>query len=240
MSPSLRSAFRNLVAALVAVLDAATHASRASALALRHRVLCALRRRLARLAGLSQDEVLARFPGRRDTVPAERVAKVIALRPVEQRQQRKVAERRDSSMFDASSVVPPNIERAITSQLRASHRTRMTHDELIRFLAAFGVARGDARGALTVLRARTRRDYVVSEDLQDIQAWIGKGWLESRKKNLGTSMCSVVRAQLSLADDAALSADVVADVLVARGYRVSTAHDIAAKLCEGTAALGSG
>ncbi|MEZ0311713.1 MAG: hypothetical protein ACAI38_08055 [Myxococcota bacterium] len=237
MSQNLRAAFRNLVAALVAVIDAATVDGRTQARALHHRILVALRRQLALLAGLSHSEVVERFPAKRET---SKVAEVIELRPSQERQQRRVAERRDSSMFDVSSVVPPNVERAVTSQMRASHKNRMTHDELLRFLMAFGVPRGDARGALTVMRARTKRDHVIAEDLQDIQAWIGKGWIDSRRKSLGSGISTLLRSQLGLASDGELAADVVADVLVTRGYRVSTAHDIAAKLCGARAAGAAG
>lgn len=159
------------------------------------------------------------------------VAQVIELRTVEVRQQRKLAERRDSSMFDLSSVVPPNIERAVTSQMRASHKDRIPHDDLLRFLTGFGVPKGDARGAVTVTRARTRRDYVIADDLQAIQTWIGKGWIDSRKRSLGDSLPNVLRRQLGFAADAPLEANAVAEVLATRGYRIGTANDIAAKLC---------
>ena len=238
MSQNLRGAFRNLVAALVAVIDAATVDGRSQAKALHYRLLVAIRRRLALLAGMSRAEVVERFPAERRATSS--VAEVIELRPNQEREQRKVAERRDSSMFDVSSVVPPNIERAVTSQMRASHKNRMTHEELLRFLTAFGVPRGDARGALTVLRARSKREHVIADDLRDIQAWIGKGWIESRRKSLGSGIESVMRRQLGIAPGDELAADVVADVLVARGYRVSTAHDIAAKLCGERAAGAAG
>ncbi len=239
MGENLQAAFRNLVAALVAVFDAATLDGRRWAVALYRRAVVAARRRLARLAGMSEAEVFKRFPAHDAAPPAPDVppetapeaapeAEVIELRPSEAR---RVAERRNASMFDGSSVVPPNIERAVTSQLQASHKNRMTHDELLRFLTAFGVPRGDARGALTVLWARTKRNYVIAEDLPDIQGWIGKGWIDSRKKSLGAGLASVVKRQLDIASDVALAAEVVVDRLVTRGYGMSTANDIAAKLC---------
>ncbi len=233
MSQNLRAAFRNLAAALAAVIDAATMDGRSRAKALHHRLLVALSRRLALWAGMSHTEVLQRFPTERSVA---QVAEVIELRPSQERQLRRVAERRDSSMFDAGSVVPPNVERAVTSQMRASHKDSMTHDELLRFLTAFGVPRGDARGALTVLRARTKREHVVAEDLHDIQAWIGKGWIDSRKRSLGSGMIGALRRQLEIAPERELSAEVLADLLVRRGYRVNTARDISAKLCGARAA----
>lgn len=230
MSQNLRSAFKELVAALIGVLNAATADSRTHAKALHQRVLIAMSRILARWAGMSHAEVLTRFPERRATAEVSNAAEVIQLHPVEERKPRRPAERRDSSMFDVTSIVPPNLERAVTSQMRASHKSRLTHEELMRFLSAFGVPRGDARGALTVTKARTRRDYVTADDMQDIQAWIGKGWIDSRKKSHGSALEDVLRRQLQIASNVELAAETIANVLVARGYGVGTANDIAAKL----------
>ncbi len=231
MSQNLRLAFRNLLAALVAVLDAARVEGRTRAKALHQRMLIALRGRLAAPADVKRAEVAGPIPKEEEPREAP-VARVITLRPSEVREQRKLAERRDSNMFDASSVIPPNIERAVTSQMRTSHKDRMTHDDLLRFLTGFGVPKGDARGAVTITRTRTRRDYVIADDLQSIQGWIGKGWIDSRKRSLGATLPNVVRRQLGLASDANLETSVVAEVLVTRGYRIGTAQDIAAKLCD--------
>ncbi len=125
----------------------------------------------------------------------------------------------------------------MAAQLKTSHRDRLSGDELVRFMTCFGVSRGDARGSLTLIRSRTRRDYVTAGDLPHIQAWIGKGWIEAQRRRLGADFARRLEEQLGI--DTGYDSDVLRDELMLCGYESATATELAARLLAASTACGS-
>ena len=211
----LQSSFRELVAALRDVLrDTKRHAG-STGRAVLIMALTGLQAVLQRASALLAKKV----------EPTHR-APVLVVDPGTSSTVRAV--RRHALTIDRDSVIPPNIERAVASQLKSSHRDRIDATDFTRFLASFGIAQGDIRGALLVLKSRERREHVTAKDLQEIQAWITKGWVDAQRRRLGASFDERLREQLGVTDS--LEHDTLVEQLKTHAYRDATARDIARRV----------
>jgi len=129
----------------------------------------------------------------------------------------------------SESVVPPNIEKAVISQLTASNKDRMSHDEIMAFMTALGVGQNDAKGTLQLLKNQTKRDYVVADDLAQIQTWIGKSWVSAKRRTY-RHFDITVREQFGLEMNTTLTAELLSAELMKRGFKDTTAAEIAKRL----------
>jgi hypothetical protein len=129
----------------------------------------------------------------------------------------------------AESVVPPNLERAVAAQLKASTKDSLTLDEMQSFMTALGVGPAEAKSTLQLLKTQTKRDTVSAGDLPQIQAWITKTWILAKRRQYKHFEIEV-REQFGLELNAPLMQDILTAELLKRGFSEPAAGDIATKL----------